>query len=184
MKFILKNESEKINFWLVTEPLHNLIEKVGIGYSSLDMLAGNNELTSDEYASFILLQRILAERLGKQEFRDYFKDVTDPYLKPIKDRLLNSDDIKQYFIEMLEQHNSYFFRKTNEGIIVMIANKTSNKEDFPTWTLLDGDKLSLIIVDAIYQIYGYQDVNFNPIVNVGQDDFTLSNAFYALEQGY
>lgn len=185
MKFILKNKNTKIDFLLVTEDLNDLIKKVGIGYSELDNVAAlHKNLSFDEAASFILLQRAMANLLGKQEHRDYFEGDDLPEHKPLKARVENGADITQYFIELLDQHNSYFYRNGNSGIVVMIANKGSKEIDYPGWTLLEGDKLSLAITDVLFRVYGYQDVHFNPIVNVGPDEFTLSNAFYALEQGY
>ena len=66
----------------------------------------------------------------------------------------------------------------------MIGEEGKGVIDYPGWTSLEGDRLSVAVTDVIYKVFGYQDIHFSPVVQTGTDEFTISNVFYALEQGY
>lgn len=183
MKFILKNPLEKTDFWLATSDMISLFDKIGIKYSELSKLALlSSKVTFDEIGSFFLLQELMAKRLGKPEAPPIFA-TNSPAERQIIDRIINDNKVNQYFIELLQNHNTYFYRSFENGLIIQIAPKGSVEVDHPGWTILEGDKLSIAIVDVLFKFFGYQDLHYSPVIQTGPDEFTLSNAFYALEQG-
>lgn len=185
MKFILKDVNEKTDFWLVTHDMVSLFEKMSIKYSELYALGKmTNKVTFDEVGSFILLQQLLATYLGKPTYQSPFKANNETEDLILSKVLKENEDIKNYFIELLSNHNKYYYRNTANGVVIMIGAAGNNELDYPGWTLLEGDKISVAIVDVIYKVFGYQDIHFSPVVQTGPDEFSIANAFYALEQGY
>lgn len=183
MKFVLRRNDDAVDFWLITYDQFNATKNSGITFPTFDKLTGSEKLTFDEIASFILLQRLMAKLLGKLEYSDDFivaNEINNTKLTTA----LNNESITKYFIELLSGHNTYFYKRYHEGILLMIAEKGMTEKDLISWTLLEGDKLSLAIADTLYKVYGNQDLHFNPIVTAAPDQFTLANVFYALEQGH
>lgn len=184
MKFILKSNLEKTDFWVVTTDMVNLFKKIGIKYSELSQLGKwSNKVTFDEIGSFFLLQELLSRRLGKPEAPMIFEANNPAEFKIIERVIFANKDMRQYFIELLQRHNAYLYRTFENGIIIQIAEKGATELDHPGWTMLEGDKLSIALMDALYKFFGYQDLHYSSVVQTGTDEFTLSNAFYALEQG-
>lgn len=184
MKFILKNPLEKIDFWVVTTDMVNLFEKIGIKYSELSRLGKmSNKVTFDEIGSFFLLQDILSERLGKPKTPMIFEANNPAEFKIIERVIFENKTMRQYFIELLQKHNTYFYRNFENGLIIQIAEKGAVELDHPGWTILEGDKLSIALMDTLFKFFGYQDLHYSSVIQTGPDEFTLSNAFYALEQG-
>jgi len=183
MKFILENSKEKTDVWLVTTDMVRLFEKNGIRYSELAELGKKiNKLTSDEVGSFFLLQNLMSKRLGKPVAEINIPANSEVESNLLRKFVLENTDAQQYFIELLQQHPMYFYRQTDDALLLMIADKGSAENDFPSWTLLEGDKFSIAIVDLLYKTYGYQSLHMHSVIQVAENEFTLSNAFYALEQ--
>jgi len=183
MKFILKNVHEKTDFWVLTSDMVSLLEKNSIKYSELSELGKKvNKLTFDEVGSFFLLQSLVLKRLGKPDVDYPIETSNATHAALLKEVITARDDIKQYFIELLQRHNTYFYRRAENGLVLMIADRGCVQSDYPNWTLLKADKLATAIMDTLYNFFGYQDLHFNAVVHTGVNEFTLSNAFYALEQ--
>jgi len=183
MKFILKNVNEKTDFWVLTSDMVSLIEKNGIKYSELSELGKKlNKLTFDEVGSFFLLQELVLKRLGKPEVDYPIETSNATQTALLKEVITTRDDIKQYFIELLQRHNTYFYRRAEGGLALMIADRGCVQSDYPNWTLLKADRLAMALMDTLYENFGYQDLHFNAVIQSGLNEFTLSNAFYALEQ--
>lgn len=183
MKFILNNDTQKTDVWLVTSDMISLFEKNGIKYPELAELGKKpNKLTLDEVGSFFLLQDLMRVRLGKPNNNSFVVGKTEAETTILNRFIEKREDVKQYFIESLQAHPMYFYRQTDNVLLLMVADKGSAEIDFPGWTLLEGDKFSVALVDMIYKQYGYQHIHFQPVAQTGDNEFSLSNAFYALEQ--
>lgn len=183
MKFVSKSVSPTTDVWIVTYDMAVAIEKSGIRYSDLGIPDELKKLTLNELGSYILLQERFARFLGKYE------DVHDFNIGDMETKLgLNKvfeqrEDIDTYFIELLNKHNRYFYRKSDETLVIMIGLKEFEEKDYPGWTLLEGDKLSLALTDVLYKSFSYQDLHFDAAIKTSDDEFSLAHTFYALERG-
>lgn len=184
MKFILKRNGKETDVWLLTPDMVSIIEKNSIKYSALSTLGKQvNKLTFDEVGSFFLLQNLMSNYLGKPEQPIQIESNNATESAILNKFVTTRTDVEQYFIELLQKHNTYFYKVVDECIILMCADKGTKEIDYPSWTLLTGDKFSIALVDVLFTFYGYQDLHFSEPIVTAANEFSLSNAFYALEQG-